>query len=104
MNHKHCEFLTDEDKQLLADAAFAAGITLIYWQGQPHRRIQNPSLFKSDSKPWNPLEDDGDAFRLMVALSIVWNPLGDAATMRREVVCQAARVGRRMAPTATFDL
>lgn len=50
-----------KDIELLQDAAKAAGYKLEIFEGQPCVKLgeRNPKWY-----PWNPLENDGDAFRL----------------------------------------
>jgi hypothetical protein len=58
------------DRELLEKAAKAAGYRLHIWgtEGAENvARMDTPSPTK-----WNPLKDDGDAFRLAVQLKIVW--------------------------------
>lgn len=75
-----------EDRELLERAAAAAGIKLqwpVAWGGKM-------SLFdisdEENHKLWNPLSDDGDAFRLAVKMSfqvlIVQGPDGDITWVR----------------------
>lgn len=49
------------DQELLEAAAWVIGRT--HYDG-------TPDTGPNGDQPWNPLEDDGDAFRLMVALGI----------------------------------
>jgi hypothetical protein len=58
------ESVKDEDCELLELAAKAAGIEI-------HNTgfISGPHL-KGTTRPWNPLTDDGDAFRLSVSLRL----------------------------------
>ena len=104
------------DRELLEAAAKAAGIELVW------RNFSNvPNLFKglSSDEIWNPLTDDGDAFRLAVKLRKMpvierWSdghdwvfipgheggalPLGNdpLAAARRAIVRAAAEIGRSM--------
>lgn len=56
------------DRELLKLAAKAAGID---HPGGEHSRYNDGRLWDCNGlRWWNPLEDDGDAFRLMVALGI----------------------------------
>ncbi len=62
----------DGDKQLLMDAAKAAGLELAMYQSQEgglwlDRKHANPI---THSRDWNPLTDDGDALRLAVKLKL----------------------------------
>jgi hypothetical protein len=94
------------DRELLELAAKAAGKTLV-----PFEKL--PFLDEESAPYWNPLTDDGDAFRLMVDMRLPLDiedyatyvyPLGvhvdhedkpEAAT-RRAIVIAAAEMGRRM--------
>lgn len=59
--------MTDSDIDLIRAAGKAAGLKLQLALGfTEHDR----GLFTSEGKEWNPLTDDGDAFRLAVALGI----------------------------------
>lgn len=95
------------DRELLELAAKAAGYDFITveehdtgdwiaaWKGQ-------------ESIDWNPLTDDGDAFRLAVKLQLldihdvgiapvnVWEGECPYAATRREIVLAAAAIGRTM--------
>ena len=92
------------DRELLELAARAADLQLIPFEEAP--------LLDTEGQPfWNPLADDGDAFRLAAALNftldfergVVWGAgeldeqaLGRTAghgCMRRAIVCAAALVG-----------
>lgn len=65
------------NRELLELAAKAAGITCT-WRDVIRSRVAEfqtikhtkHSGFFADGKEWNPLEDDGDAFRLQVALQL----------------------------------
>ena len=100
------------DRELLELAAKAVGL-----KGQAFLNTHGSASFKVESEPvpvfWNPLVDDGDAFRLMVDMRLPLDiedyatyvyPLGvhvdhedkpEAAT-RRAIVIAAAEMGRRM--------
>lgn len=61
-----------DDRKLLEMAAKAAGLeefSLI--NGRPAYRFRHSGL--QDWRPWNPLEDDGDALRLAVRLRLPIN-------------------------------
>jgi hypothetical protein len=100
------------NKQLLALAANAHG-GLIYVTDTDHY-YPNPRKFSDD--PWDPLDDDGDAFRLAVKLKIciefyshgvdVWRgserdcrPYNDDAgkATRLAIVAVAAEIGKAIA-------
>jgi len=94
------------DRELLELAAKAIGKTLVPFE-------ELPWLDEEGTPYWNPLTDDGDAFRLMVDMRLPLDiedyatyvyPLGvhvdhedkpEAAT-RRAIVIAAAEMGRRM--------
>lgn len=61
----HTEFAikTTNGRELLELAAKAAGVDIEFHGDMP--------WLTSGKRPWNPLEDDGDAFRLAVALGLV---------------------------------
>ncbi len=70
------------DKQLLKDAAKAAGIKLVFF-GPDELPLDctgmAPAMNILSAKVWNPIEDDGDALRLAVKLRIsVWVDSSDA--------------------------
>ena len=61
--------MSDDDKALLVAAAEAAGIPVNFKDtSATSRRID--FWIEPDGPYWNPLEDDGDAFRLAVTLRI----------------------------------
>ena len=66
------------DRELLALAAKAAGLS-VHYGNLPHQRDM---LFLDDggefSPEWNPITDDGDALRLAVKLSITVMPEPEA--------------------------
>jgi hypothetical protein len=98
------------DRELLEAAAKAAGIGCYGWK--------DGSLMTFQAEPWNPLTDDGDAFRLAVSLRLCISPpdpylnkvyvsaygagavedCGDDpyAATRRAIVSAAAEIGRSM--------
>ena len=67
---RHCSYGEEmTDRELLEMAAKAAGLE--YTKTEDHDRL----LVRGDDKlrrPWNPLEDDGDALRLAVKLNIAF--------------------------------
>jgi hypothetical protein len=88
------------DRELLELAAKAAGIRLHVWGTKGAENFADMDA-KTGGR-WNPLADDGDAFRLAVLLGIhVFSPdypeyhgSGDAcAAVRRVIVEAAARLG-----------
>ncbi len=105
------------DKELLELAAKAAEIESLWWTKDGNKLFQRNG---GEQKPWNPLEDDGDALRLAVQLRMVLdtstgddihaqypfgtnyyplceegNPDPYAAT-RRAITRAAAEIGRSM--------
>jgi hypothetical protein len=67
------------DRELLELAAKALGINL-YWTKDGNK------LFRRDGgeqKPWNPLENDGDALRLVVKLRIDLDQYADSVRCLR---------------------
>lgn len=105
------------DRELLELAAKAAWIEIVQWQGNC------PRVMSGFPIPWNPLDDDGDALRLMVKLKldILFSPdvvesmantmkavepfgiekYGDDenAATRRAIVRAAARIGESQCHT-----
>ena len=102
------------DRELLELAARAAGIAL-EWNGNPEEWM--PMYYEGKTyRAWNPLDDDGDAFRLAIScrLNITFivrhNALehifvegndadlgsDDCAATRRAIVLAAAEIGRAM--------
>jgi hypothetical protein len=108
------------DREMLEDAAKAAGIDVRWYQGDCLRVADKCNGFAGK---WNPLTDDGDALRLAVELRIgsvhallqwseenhedaeaAWENDPNAAT-RRAIVRAAAEIGRGIAQqTARADL
>ncbi len=105
----------DSDRELLELAAKAAGIELVGFEesGTHFAALVAPSGYVR----WNPLSDDGDAFRLMVKLWMDFTISGRAsavtqihgmrphaaycngdsnAASRRAIVRAAAELGREM--------
>lgn len=109
------------DRKLLELAAKAAGLKeFTVLNGRPAIRARWTGL--QDWDPWNPLDNDGDAFRLAVKLGMsvhtgkgagahaFWydddddgcatsaseSPARDPAAMRRAIVRCAAEIGRAM--------
>ena len=77
------------DRELLGFAAKAAGYEV--WQGRGHQadmlfmRLKKPDTTgKCSGREWNPLQDDGDALRLVVKLRIdlEWREDGRIAAYR----------------------
>ncbi len=64
------------DKQLLQDAAKAAGIKLVFDpDGLPRDCTDmEPAMNIFSAKVWNPIDDDGDALRLAVKLRLKIEP------------------------------
>lgn len=102
------------DRELLELAARAVGYTYKLWDGEFHGIVVDKEFFL-----WSPLEDDGDAFRLMVDLAMLVDVddalnevqvIGTAdqeiavdfddnrhAATRRAIVLAAAEIGERNA-------
>jgi hypothetical protein len=86
------------DRELLEFAAKAAGLQECGWMADTFTHVvDNQFVF------WNPLEDDADAFRLMVELDLLDDYLsqltdeigGDRLdACRRAIVRAAAEIGR----------
>ena len=96
------------DRELLELASKAAGITL-EWDGNPEEWI--PMYYEGKTyHAWNPLDDDGDAFRLGVGCHLFDEHAGFTyelaaqsgkntdlyAATRRAIVRAAAEIGRAM--------
>jgi hypothetical protein len=56
-----------KDRELLEAAAKAAGIESLWWTKDGNKLFQRNG---GEQKPWNPITNDGDAFRLAVKLGI----------------------------------
>jgi hypothetical protein len=95
-------------RELLQLAAKAAGIKLVF---DPHGLPRNctdmePAMNVFSAKLWNPLEDDGDALRLVVDVGIDLyqtqldfynnNCSDDYAATRYAITCAAAEIGKAM--------
>lgn len=57
-----------EDKKLLEFAAKACGYEILDWYGEKHACLDTNT---NKQLGWNPLKDDGDAFRLSVQLDLM---------------------------------
>lgn len=104
------------DRELLELAAKAAGLKIIKWGESDyysHRHGEVAYVCATGQNDpwgdeWNPLSDDGDAFRLAVKLSLlcyhdvqiapvnVWEGQDPYAATRRAIVLAAAEIGRAM--------
>lgn len=110
------------DKELLELAAKAAGIENLQWEsdGTIQNRINRPTVPYSvhgmiSAIDWNPLTDDGDAFRLAVKVGIqmhiegsgcdesvwaneimIWTDGNPLSATRRAIVRAAAEIGKGM--------
>ena len=89
------------DRELLQLAAKAAGIPLQLSLGSTER---NWAFFVANGgpcAPWNPLTDDGDAFRLMVMLQLdpytYPNEADPCAATRRAITRAAAAMAKEKA-------
>lgn len=93
------------NRELLELAAKAAGIDVFWHAGW------NSLALKRNNQAWNPLTDDGDAFRLAVKLHLLYGINDDIlnhylaiefslddpyAATRRAIVMAAAEVGKRI--------
>ena len=108
--------MTDNDRELIELAAKAAGHTVKGWVND--RLIGWDGITGNEFTSWNPLTDDDDAFRLMVACQISVTPccgstyIKDCGQLefshihsenetansgaRRAIVMMAAEIGRGM--------
>ena len=117
--------MNTEDRELLELAAKAAGLQGFEWVSDPFFEGLERRNFEDDgselqSQTWNPLANDGDAFRLMVKLRMELSLIDDVAwamateaeggggcacyskdkpehATRRAITRAAAEIGRRMA-------
>lgn len=64
--------MTEDDTLLVLAAGKAAGLDVGVIHQRPHRRCD------AGWTPWNPLESDGDALRLAVALGLLVYVMRDA--------------------------
>jgi hypothetical protein len=103
-----------DDREILADAARAAGIDVVWHERWGCMAYQGAPLVIGDGgqsrNVWTPLEDDGDAFRLAVELKLGrpnfdWDRLvmgyigarqNQLPTVRRGIVEAAAEIGRAL--------
>lgn len=69
------------DQELLEKAARACGVT-------------HPKILKDHLQGWNPLEDDGDAFRLCMKMNIKTSVYKDAIQAGEAVVPYALSINR----------
>ena len=88
-----------EDRELLELAAKAAGIE-VEWRtvsDMPGAEFQPCIVWLGISQGWwNPLRNDGAAFRLAFSLGIQIKWFGKIETVRRAIVRAAAEIGRNM--------
>ena len=74
------------DREMLEYAAKAAGIDGVWqdWDGMDIRYGFSQSIYSKDEGYWNPLDDDGDAFRLAVKLnlSVKYDTLSDGSIVQ----------------------
>ncbi|AXH75202.1 MAG: hypothetical protein [Caudoviricetes sp.] len=109
--------MSSSDRELLELAAKAIGINVRWHDGGYYGPTMEIMECEAGGSPWNPLTDDGDAFRLMLALQIdvsFWREddsvcvsihqnliatavgaIGDIE-LRRAIVRAAAEIGRSM--------
>jgi hypothetical protein len=104
--------MTDNDKELLEFAAKAAGIAVEFYETHGRTVCKKVNDYGPNNK-WNPLEDDGDAFRLYVQCSMHVNvyytntkvsadgvlickmhEIDSYAATRRAIVLAAAEIGK----------
>jgi hypothetical protein len=78
-----------EDRELLELAAKACGFKIEGYALTGH-------AFIGSLKLWNPITDDGDAFRLAFFLGIQIKWFGKMEAVRRAIVRAAAEIGRNM--------
>jgi hypothetical protein len=94
------------DRELLGAAARAAGINISYWHSDGSPMVRDDGGYP---ERWNPIANDGDAFRLAVKLGLTVIAgmardeegrlsMGDAnedcsAATRRAIVHAAAQIG-----------
>ena len=98
------------DRELLELAAKAASVRILHWNAGEAYHEKGGWPFP---QKWNPLTDDGDAFRLAVKLGMttgieygrkyahcsgIKEPITDneCASMRRAIVHAAAQIGNAM--------
>lgn len=62
---ENCEVI--DDRKLLELAAKAGDVGTLWWTKDGNKLFRRNG---SEQKPWNPLLDDGDAFRLAVKLEL----------------------------------
>ena len=84
----------NKDQELLMHAAKAAGYALTQWPDEDFIRAQ---VEEFRWPKWNPLESDGDAFRLAVRCAQLF---GFYRFMRRWMVCMAEEAGSAADPYA----
>ena len=88
-----------EDHKLIERAAAAAGIKYDAYASKPKEGRQWWGLWKTfdrepseyDKRYWNPLRDDGDAFRLAVQLGIAVTPYPIYAQPKHSVIAKQYR-------------
>lgn len=101
--------MENTDRELLELAAKVSGIPTPNWIGTEHEWLGREGVIFNDeydcNQVWNPLADDGDAFRLAVSL-MEFEPYksrgslscisSDAEATRRAIVRAAAEIGKVM--------
>lgn len=92
-----------ENKELLKLAAKAAKISIDYskfngggWNNDGFDLSGDAVLDWHNGVSWNPLTDDGDAFRLAAKLNLYVDFSGSTSFVRRSIVERAAAIGRRL--------
>lgn len=80
-----------DSREMMELAAKAAGIRIFVYGANSYERFQDMDA----QKPWNPLHDDGDALRLVMALDMTVNCNRDELTVIvqswRPKLCKAVR-------------
>lgn len=103
------------ESEMLELAAKAAGIDYKHdnadWKHADHCAFWDYDDFCTCGARWNPRNDDGDAFQLMVKLGLLFNGMlfhyislerfktkdvDDATAIRRAITSAAAEIGRNM--------
>lgn len=76
------------DKELLELAAKAAGLILNTYPDEDFFRANHIGLGEHWNPKWNPLDDDGDAFRLAVKLGLAVVPYPIYAKPKHSVIAK----------------
>lgn len=92
----------NQDRELLEWAAKAAGFSEIEWQdmsGWGEVRYGMSEGIWNGNDYWNPLVDDGDAFRLATACGLSIEPYPYYAETKHSVIVKQRRRGDQMRET-----